>query len=725
MILLNLDIFLSKMIELKLCYLRLRTINRKREERQVKEFLEKWSSLIKLNSVISVLISLTGITMYKKMNLNDVVLFLIIHTKLLFLSIIIIFIIQLLTLPYQKKKLDLLKEKFNLDTNLFKMAKSITFIVILSVFLNFVLQFFQFQLHIDPTIYWIYEHPKVFLLGSGLLFFIGLLLFSLIGEIKISNFIFTSLITSMGLIHYFKLKFRGEPFYPADILQFKHLGDVSEMVFSFLSLPYILLFITLFITIAFFLYVIPKYKIKWSPRIAFFLIAFFMVFSYLQYPKTFMKEVFANNLNVVLWNQLDNYHHNSAVMGFVLNVTADTVEKPSNFSDKTVEEITKKITQNAPSKQKMEPIKLEEKPHIIFLMSESFWDPTQMETVEFSEDPIPNIHSYMKKYTSGNILTPTFGGGTANVEFEALTGFSMNFIKEGAVPYQSLFNNKPFMPSIISQLKDDDYNTMAIHPYNKIFYKRNLVYKSLGFNDFLDMDKMKYTQYFGPYISDMALTKEIMDQIKNANTPTFIHAVSMQNHFDYSKGKYDKNQIKIDGLTSNDAYQLEVYTEGLRNTDIATKKLIDYLDTIDEPVILVFWGDHLPILGNNKSIYKNVNYANVLENESTNTEYFKTPFFIYTNYEMNHQHLGTLSANYLGPLTFEMTGKRLPPYYQFLKNVYEEIPGLKRDMKLDDTGEIIQNLSTKQQELLHDYEIIQYDLLVDEQVSLPKLFDVD
>lgn len=691
----------------------------------MKGFIEKWFFLIEINAFFSILITSIGITIYKKFDLENTALFLVNHTKVSLIITIIIYVILLFTLPFQKKQLNIAKEKININSRIYKIVYSIILIATLSLFLNFILQLFQMQLNIDHTILWIWNHKKAFLLGSILLFFIGLLILSIIGEIHISNFFYMSLVIILGLVHYLKLKFRGEPFYPADFRQITHLTDVSEMVFSFLSLPSIILIIVLLIIIIILLLALPKHTIKWSSRLVFFTIAISMTFSYFQYPKTFMKQVFAENLKTVGWNQVLNYEQNSAIMGFVLNFTSDSVDKPEDFSKQKVEEITNRIVKKTNTKETAFQVDLKEKPHIIFLMSEAFWDPTQIEELNFSEDPIPNIHSYMENYTSGHILTPMFGGGTANVEFEALTGFSMNFIKAGAVPYQSLFDKKSFVPSIVSQLEDDDYNTLAIHPYNGVFYKRNMVYNSLGFNKFFDMDTMKHQDPLGPYISDMGLTKEIIDQIQTSKKPTFIHAVSMQNHFSYVHEKYGENKIKVNGLTTDDAYQLEVYTEGLRNTDIATKKLIDYLDTIDKPVILVFWGDHLPILGNNKSVYKDINFANILENEQRNKEYYKTPFFIYTNYEIEHQSLGTMSPNYLGPLTFEMIGKKSPPYYQFLKEVYEEIPGLKNDIKLNHNEEVINELSSKQQELLNEYKIIQYDLLVDKQISSPKLFKVD
>src|SRR5690606_16308179 len=128
------------------------------------------------------------------------------------------------------------------------------------------------------------------------------------------------------------------------------------------------------------------------------------------------------------YNQQWNYDHNGFVMAFTRNIKWMQVEPPSDYGEQQVARIIEKYNE--------EPYPLSNrKPHIIMVMSEAFWDPTEMENVEFNQDPLPNFHALQEKYTSGNLLVPVFGGSTANTEFESLTGYSVNFLPAGSIPY--------------------------------------------------------------------------------------------------------------------------------------------------------------------------------------------------------------------------------------------------------------------------------------------------
>lgn len=692
----------------------------------MKGFIRKWFSFAELNAILSIFLTLLLIGTYQKFDKEAMILFFMNHPRGFVAFSFVIFLGLLMTAPFQRKGWQWFSRKFPKGVRPVKLLYSTFLIAILSLALNTMLQLFNMQLSIYRTVEWLKTHQNTFLLGVTLLFFIGLIIFSTVGEIHISNLLFSNTVLLLGFIHYNKLKFRGEPFYPADFLQIQHVTDVTQMIAPFFSMQTIFLTIFFIVVIAIFVYAIPKYSITWYTRLVLFTVSLFMTMAYFQYPKTFMNQVFAKNINDIVWDQLANYNQNSALLGFVINFSSDAVVEPEHYSDERVKETTEKILKEVAEKENERQVTLEKKPHIIFIMSESFWDPTVLDTLTFNEDPIPNIRAYMENYTSGHLLTPTFGGGTANTEFEAITGFSNSFIKPGEIPYQSIVDKKTFIPSIVSLLEDENYDSVAIHPFDPVFYKRKMVYHTFGFNDFYHQDNMKHTDTLGALISDESLTNEIIHQLEKSDRPMFIHSVSMQNHFGYPPfGDPSEITIHIDGLSEETRHPLESFSEQLKRTDLATKQLINYLESIDEPAVLVFFGDHLPIITENQTVYKEVNYANVREDAFTHKEYYETPFFIYTNYEAPHQQFETISPNYLAPITFELAGKKLPPYYQFLKLVLEEVPGLKNDILLNQKGEYIEGLSNRQQELLKDYEMIQYDLLIDKQSSLPKLFKVD
>lgn len=245
----------------------------------------------------------------------------------------------------------------------------------------------------------------------------------------------------------------------------------------------------------------------------------------------------------------------------------------------------------------------------------------------------------------------------------------------------------------------------------------------LGFDKFNAQDTMENVEVDGDYISDLSMSKEIIAELEKHKQPTFIHAVTMQNHFPFTEGRFGENQIEISGLENEESKaELETYTEGLRRSDEALKYLIEQLDNLDRPTLLVFFGDHLPSLGINKSLYKETGY---ITNEKTLSERLamaQTPLLMYANFDIPNDNLGLVSPIYFSNLVFDYAGLNKAPFYQFLSKLYEEIPVLRDELRIGKDGEAIKGLTAKQKEMLKQYEFIQYDLLVGKQYSKDILF---
>lgn len=585
-----------------------------------------------------------------------------------------------------------------------------------AVLCMFLLILFQFQFNIDESTVWLQNHISQFNLSIIFFMIVSLFLYSIIGELYKSLIAISILSFIMGFIHFNKLLVLYQPFYPTDFLQVTHMKDVIPMLVSVFSVKRVLALILSLIIISLFIYIVPKQKLKIKSRLSIAVISMFLIISFVNYQNSFLKSFVEQRAFNMPWNQVENYKQNGFLLGFVFNMDFKIMPEPDKYDMQTIKQVSDSIL-NIES----EVSAAEKSPHVVFLMSEAFWDPTRMKKVEFNEDPIPNIRQYMQDYSSGYALSPAFGGSTANVEFEALTGLSMSFLKQGSSPYQQVLGYKEQIPSITKYLKEKDYKTLAIHPFEKHFYKRTDVYNNMGFDRFIGQEDMNFNEYFGMYISDESFNNEIIANIKNAKQPTFIHAVSMQNHFPYTQGRFPENQIKVGGLNAESNEILETYSNGIHKTDQAMKKLIDALDNLDEDVILVFWGDHLPSLGENQSVYQSANFANIREKGFVK-QYYETPFFIYTNFEYNHSKLGTMSPIYFGPLVFEVAGIKNPPYYEFLSRLKEELPGIHPEFNVDSNGDVIQDLSDEQKKLLEKYELVEYDLLQGKQQSYSGLF---
>ncbi|PGZ61232.1 phosphoglycerol transferase [Bacillus cereus] len=572
---------------------------------------------------------------------------------------------------------------------------------------------------------WVYLQHGQYMLSLLFIYMVYIFVYSLLGRIFLSTTITSVVLLVFVLVNYFKIMFRGDPFYPSDFTQIAHMDSVIPMVmeaFSFWKMFLVIVCIGLLICVVMYIRKhIPVIKSHIIIRIILVCGSAFMVYAYSNYSNTFMNNLFQKGgVDIRAWNQTTNYQVNGFVIGFLSNLDTTVIEEPQGYSKENMQRIAKDIEKtyggNIGGQKKVE------KPNIIFIMSEAFWDPTKLTNLSFSEDPVPNLHHYIENFPGGQTIAPTFGGNTANTEFEALTGYSMSLLMPGSIPYQQAIPSQKEIPSIASELKKQGYYASAIHAFNRSFYKRDDVYKTLGFDHFNAEDTMKNTEVVGDNIGDLSMSKEIIDELNKRKQPTFIHAVTMQNHFPYKENMFGENKIEISGLTEEESKaELEAYTEGVRLSDEALQYLIEQLDDLERPTLVVFFGDHLPLLGTNKSIYKEAGY---IENEETVSERLamaETPLLMYANFDLPNDNLGLVSPIYFSNLVFDYAGLNKSPYYQFLSEMHKEIPVLRDELKVNKDGEEI-DLTKKQKEMLEQYKMIQYDLLAGKQYSKEKLF---
>ncbi|HDR8141600.1 MULTISPECIES: LTA synthase family protein [Bacillus] len=674
---------------------------------------------ILISSIISSMVTLLVITMLfmilKVFNLDMMKDHL---NQKLVLSVMMIFIwgITFYITHFNKKEMSILRASLRVHFILLLLAHTVAlFYIVMQVNMIFI-----------EAMNWIYFYNMQFILSFVVIYAIYILVYNLIGKVFLSMVLTSCTLVILGIVNYLKLIFRGDPLYPSDFTQITHMQSVIPMVMDYFSWSYIFIIIVSIVAcIVAGIYMrryIQNVKIHLGIRALLVVGSIFVLYAYGNFANTFMNKVFQKSgVDFVLWNQNENYASNGFVLGFISNLDTTVMEKPKNYSKENMlqiaNDIKKQYSGNIGSQKK------KEKPNIIFVMSESFWDPTKVTNLSFSEDPVPNLHHYIENFPGGQTISPTFGGNTANVEFEALTSYSMSLLKPGSIPYQQVITNKKEIPSIPTALKKEGYYTSAIHSFGRTFFKRDDVYKVLGFDKFNAEDTMENVDIDGDYISDLAMSKEIIAELEEQKQPTFIHAVTMQNHFPFTEGRFGENLIEISGLENEESKgELETYTEGLRRSDEALQYLIEQLDNLDRPTLLVFFGDHLPSLGTNKSFYKENGY---ITNEKTPSERLamaQTPLLMYANFDMPNDNLGLVSPIHFSNLIFDYAGLNKSLFYQFLSELYKEIPVLRDELKVDKNGEVINDLTKKQKEMLEQYKMLQYDLLVGNQYSKDILF---
>lgn len=573
---------------------------------------------------------------------------------------------------------------------------------------------------------WVYLQYGQYILSLLFIYMVYVFAYNLFGRVFLSTTITSLVLIIFMMVNHFKLIFRGEPFYPSDFTQVGHMDSVIPMVMDYFSFWNMFLTIVGIVLIVLVVTYIRKYipviKSHIIMRVILICGSGFMLYGYSNYPTTFMNDLFIKGgVDIRAWNQAANYKANGFIIGFLSNLDTTVIKEPEGYSKENMQQIAKDIEKQYSGKVKAQ-TKVE-KPNIIFIMSEAFWDPTKLTNLSFSEDPVPNLHRYTENFPGGQTIAPTFGGNTANTEFEALTSYSMSLLMPGSIPYQQAIPSQKEIPSVASELKKQGYYASAIHAFNRSFYKREDVYKTLGFDNFNAEDTMKNKEVVGDNIGDLSMSKEIIDELKKRKQPTFIHAVTMQNHFPYKPNMFGENKIEISGLTEEESKaELEAYTEGVRLSDEALQYLVEQLDELDRPTLLVFFGDHLPMLGTNKSIYKEAGY---IENEETVRERLimsETPLLMYANFDLPNDNLGLVSPIYFSSLVFDYAGLNQSPFYQFLSKMHKEIPVLRDELKVNKDGEEITDLTKEQKEMLEQYKMLQYDLLAGKQYSKEILF---
>lgn len=411
------------------------------------------------------------------------------------------------------------------------------------------------------------------------------------------------------------------------------------------------------------------------------------------------------------WDVSENEQLNGFLLSFGISMKEMSMEKPSGYSEKFLLEVGRKAAESYQA-----PVSMETKPNIIFIMNEAWSDLRVLGNLVTTEPFMPFTDSLTGSVVKGNTYVEILGGLTANSEFEALTGDSLAFLAPTAIPYSLHVNHD--MYSLARVLKDQGYQTMAMHPSGPAAWNRQKVYDYFGFDEFIDASEFQTPYlYQRSFISDECNFNEIIWQFehKNEGSPLFLFDVTIQNHGDYYGGIDMPISILTVGETpaeeAGNLYNVKTYLNLMKITDDAFADLISYFEAVEEPVILCMFGDHQPNLGDS---FYNVMYADsgLTQEEQTERKYI-TPYVIWANYDVVFPDYGDMSANYLGAALLECAGVGLPPYYQYLMQLQELYPVISYH-----TIDTFEN-----DEPIQQYRMLQYNHLI-ERNYLRELFSV-
>lgn len=386
-----------------------------------------------------------------------------------------------------------------------------------------------------------------------------------------------------------------------------------------------------------------------------------------------------------LWDAAGDASLNGPTINFLRLANPKTMTKPSDYSQATMQEIAQRYNKIAEKTNQSRSNNLTDNT-MIMILSESFSDPTRVPGITLSEDPMPNIRALKNTTTSGLMLSPGYGGGTANIEYQALTGWDLAlFDNSMQVPYQQLVPHQK-VTETFNQLWNDRYGasgSIAFHPYYKNMYLRDIDYKKFGFSHFYTLDSNPpITHHDGldnsPYASDAEAYQNVVDELQNSNHPQFIQLATMQNHPPYSDW-YSDNQFKdadTTNLPADEKTGVDTYIKGVSITDQATTDFLNQLDAIDQPITVIFYGDHLP------GVYTTARASS--KNTITMQE---TDYFIWSNEasasagtKLDPAAAATsyTSPNYFMAMASDHMNTKVSAYIAFLSAMRAEIPATER-----------------------------------------------
>lgn len=404
-----------------------------------------------------------------------------------------------------------------------------------------------------------------------------------------------------------------------------------------------------------------------------------------------------------LWNLNNNTNKYGVALSLISNIRRMGTTIPEGYSLDEIEQLSLQYQYKEDTEKDFFA------PNIIVVMNESFSDLRVIDNELEESDYMPFCNNLTENTIKGFAFVSTIGGGTANTEYEFLTSNTMAFIP-GTVPYQQLINKKSY--SLVGLLKNRGYSTIAVHPYGKEGYNRYKVYPQLGFDQFISIEDFADPDLERDlYVTDRESYKkiiEVFEQYKMKERPVFIFNVTIQNHSGYTTGFFGKDVITVPGYEG--AFpDLEEYLTLIKKSDEAFSTLVSYFQNVDEPTVILLFGDHQPKISDD--FYTTMFGKPVSEWTLGETQKrYQVPFIIWANYDIEEKKDIITSINYLSELLFRETGIAKSPYQNYLQQISEQIPAININGYLGDDG-LWHNLyeNNKYQEILDMYWKVQYN----------------
>ena len=346
-------------------------------------------------------------------------------------------------------------------------------------------------------------------------------------------------------------------------------------------------------------------------------------------------------------------------------------------------------------------------------MNESFTDLGAVGegSVSFTQDNLPFLHSLQE---SGNVVWGTayssvYGGNTCNSEYEFLTGNTTAFLPVGSKPYQQYVDHE--QTSLVSLLKDGyGYECVAVHPGQRSAWQRDTAYEYLDFDEFVDVSAFDVKRSLEHGLtSDRSSYDQVIYEYehRDKDKPLFLFNVTIQNHGGYEDEDYPVT-VQVEGA-QGEYPETEQYLSLTKKSDEALEYLLDYFSQQEEPVVVLFFGDHWPNLEEEFLTQLLGQDAGSLSFENVMREY-QVPFLLWANYDLKGEEVEAVSLNYLSGLLLRAAGLEGSDYLNFLEDLRQTLPVITATGVMDREGNLYKiGESTPYDTLLNEYNTLQYN----------------
>ena len=563
--------------------------------------------------------------------------------------------------------------------------------------------------YMAPDRIFCWQFPIGLILTYAVYMLIGAISGSFKISIIVSDFLFAAVCISNKVIS----DIRGRPLFISDFSSFRTAMNVSTS-YSVPFFKYVIYFLV-FASITSFSIIFAKHlkseinRIKPPSRVAgAVMVAAVLIISY-------GTNIYKNlDIELTYWS-----HQNGILLDWLMESKDFRVKRPEGYSSDNIMAASGvfKPVDNVENYKGT-------KPNIIVIMNESFSDLSAFAPFNTDIDYMPFLHSadngLQPDMITGNLYTSVYGGNTANSEYEFLTGDSIVLYPQNSVPYQTFLNGKGEISGLPLQLKKMGYETIAMHPYWASGWNRRNIYSYMGFDSQYYLDNMTNIDYIRSYCSDSCDYRNVIDLFENRNKekPFFLFNVTMQNHGGYTDGSYASTVHLTD--YHGQFPQTEQYLSLVRESDKALVDLITYFRSVNEPTVIIFFGDHQPSV--ESEFYETLcgkSFAEFTPMEGLRM--YITKYMVWKNFDTEYFQIGDTSLNYFASQVMEMIGMPLTSYQRYLLDMRKRLPIISTDGVIDSEG----NYVPLEQADLSFYKTIVYNHMLDNENYRREFFEND